>query len=186
MMDRRIDSRSEIDRRLRTMLKRHEEKARAERHWFSRLRHGGTANGNEKSTGELVFAGCGLALGTFCALLPWYALLNHGQFGIHLEGSGSAEQIGASVDPLATGTLSNRVVSRAAPGVDRQPYPGGNQVFHLVHVANGRAILEDDTGAFVVGPGSRLPDDSRVASIEERDGTWVVVTTTERVIPLRP
>ena len=37
-------------------------------------------------------------------------------------------------------------------------------------------MLEDDTGLFIVQPGSILPDNSRVATIEERDGRPVLVT----------
>jgi hypothetical protein len=37
-------------------------------------------------------------------------------------------------------------------------------------------MIEDDNGVYVVGPGSPLPDLSKVASVEERDGQWVIVT----------
>ena len=37
-------------------------------------------------------------------------------------------------------------------------------------------MIEDDTGLFVVQPGSMLPDNSLVATIEERDGRAVLVT----------
>jgi hypothetical protein len=53
-----------------------------------------------------------------------------------------------------------------------------------VHVANGRAMIEDDAGLWIVQPGSTLPDDSQVASIEKRDGKWVLVTSANRVIGL--
>jgi hypothetical protein len=36
----------------------------------------------------------------------------------------------------------------------------------------------------VVQRGSRLPDNSRVAGIEQRDGKWVLVTSADRVIEL--
>ena len=38
-------------------------------------------------------------------------------------------------------------------------------------------MIEDDAGLWVVQPGSMLPDSSRVAAIEQRDGKWVLVTT---------
>ena len=58
--------------------------------------------------------------------------------------------------------------------------------FRLVHVANGRAMIEDDAGLWVVQAGSMLPDSSRVAGIEQRDGKWVLVTSTDRVVALTP
>ena len=47
-------------------------------------------------------------------------------------------------------------------------------------IANGRAMIEDDTGLFIVQRGSILPDTSRVAAIEERDGRPVLVTDAGR------
>ena len=45
----------------------------------------------------------------------------------------------------------------------------------------GRALIEDDTGMYVVRVGSVLPDNSRLASIEQRDGKWIIVTSTGEV-----
>jgi len=70
--------------------------------------------------------------------------------------------------------------------VDQQPFPADVAQFRLVHVANGRAMIEDDTGLWVVQAGSMLPDSSRVAGIEKRGGKWVLVTSTERVVELTP
>ena len=72
----------------------------------------------------------------------------------------------------------------AAPGVDEQPFPPEINAFRLVHVANGRAMIADDSGLWVVQRGSRLPDNSRVAGIEQRDGKWVLVTSADKVIEL--
>ena len=63
--------------------------------------------------------------------------------------------------------------------------PGDEAQFRLVHVANGRAMIEDEAGS-AVQTGSTLPDLSRVASIEQRKGKWVLVTSTDRVIALTP
>jgi hypothetical protein len=65
-----------------------------------------------------------------------------------------------------------------------QPFPAAASEFKMVHVANGRAMIEDDTGLWVVQRGSVLPDSSRVASIEQRGGKWVIVTSTDKVIQL--
>ena len=47
-------------------------------------------------------------------------------------------------------------------------------------------MIEDEAGLWVVQTGSTLPDSSRVASIEQRNGKWVLVTSTDRVIALTP
>jgi hypothetical protein len=54
----------------------------------------------------------------------------------------------------------------------------------MVHVANGRAMIEDDAGLWIVQPGSILPDSSQVSSIERRNGKWVMVTSADQVIEL--
>ncbi|RWD95075.1 MAG: hypothetical protein EOS61_33005, partial [Mesorhizobium sp.] len=66
---------------------------------------------------------------------------------------------------------------------DEQPFPAASE-FKMVHIANGRAMIEDDTGLWIVQRGSVLPDTSRVASIEQRGGKWVIVTDADKVIEL--
>ena len=91
------------------------------------------------------------------------------------------------LDPLATGSaFSKKGGADAAPGLEEQPFPADVQQFRVVHVANGRAMIEDDAGLWVVQPGSLLPDSSRVASIEQRGGKWVLVTSNDRVIEVTP
>jgi hypothetical protein len=81
-------------------------------------------------------------------------------------------------DPLTTATVSNTGrEDDKGPPADQQPFPG-KSAFQLLHVANGRALIEDDTGMYVVRVGSLLPDSSRLASIEQREGKWVIVTST--------
>ncbi len=46
-----------------------------------------------------------------------------------------------------------------------------------MHVANGRALIEDAGGMYIVRVGSVLPDNSRLATLEQRDGKWVIVTS---------
>ena len=48
-----------------------------------------------------------------------------------------------------------------------------------------RAMIEDADGLWVVKVGSPLPNDSRVAAIEQRNGNWVLVTSAKDVIELR-
>jgi hypothetical protein len=159
--------------------------------------------------GDLVIAGLGLALGLGCALFPWYIFFNQDKFGIRalkFEGQRQREtgpiylgsqpdRVGApmtvedippmKLDLFATGTLPENDGEReGVQGLGEQPFPPEIAAFRLVHVANGRAMIEDDTGLWVVQRGSRLPDNSRVAGIEQRDGKWILVTSADKVIEL--
>jgi hypothetical protein len=51
-----------------------------------------------------------------------------------------------------------------------------------LHVANGRALIEDKSGMYIVRIGSVLPDNSRLATLEKRDGQWVIITSNGEVI----
>jgi hypothetical protein len=151
---------------------------------------------------DFVIAALGITLGLICALFPWYIFFNQEQFGVQaikFGGSGSnsgregggvvAQRSGPltakdvpnpEIDLFATGTVED---DPAPPPAD-QPFPAAASEFKMVHVANGRAMIEDDTGLWVVQRGSVLPDSSRVASIEQRGGKWVIVTSTDKVIQL--
>ena len=161
---------------------------------------------------DLVIAAFGIALGLTCAFFPWYIFFNQEKFGIRpmeFEGgigmSGPVgdgrrpQRIGAPIsvddvpvmqlDLFSTGTLPDEHSGDGgvgAPGLDQQPFPGDVAQFRLVHVANGRAMIEDEAGLWVVQAGSMLPDSSRVAGIEKRDGKWVLVTSTDRIVALTP
>ncbi len=54
--------------------------------------------------------------------------------------------------------------------------------YKLVHIANGRAMIEDEHGVTIVERGSRLPDNNQVAAIEQRDGRWVMVTSADEIL----
>lgn len=163
------------------------------------------------SRGDIALAALGIMLAVICALLPWYIFYNQDQFGIRAlkfegntgasAGAGTsprsrlspepmtlpelAPESNAGFDPVATGTLPADGPSRIPPpGIDEQPFPAGSGDFRLLHVANGRAMIEDDRGIWIVQPGSTLPDDSRVSSIERRDGRWVLVTDKDRVVAM--
>ena len=151
---------------------------------------------------DLTLAALGVTLGLICALFPWYIFFNPEEFGVRAmkfggRGDGTepivlgaqSERVGAPVaaqdvpsmklDLLATGTAAKddeEESMQGTPGLAEQPFPAPAVSFKLVHIANGRAMLEDDTGLFVVHPGSILPDGSRVTMIEERDGRPVLVT----------
>ncbi len=83
------------------------------------------------------------------------------------------------IDLRTTGTAAKEPEEENAegtPDLAEQPFPAPVASFRLVHIANGRAMLEDDTGLFIVEPGSMLPDSTRVKTIEQRDGRPVLVT----------
>ncbi|WP_217572226.1 hypothetical protein [Mesorhizobium sp. GbtcB19] len=154
---------------------------------------------------DFVIAALGITLGLICALFPWYIFFNQEQFGVQaikFGGSGSnagrvsggpqlvnsssadAPKTVPDLDLFATGTLPDEQEDPdKAPGLDQQPFPAASE-FKMVHVANGRAMIEDDTGLWIVQRGSVLPDSSRVVSIEQRGGKWVIVTSTDKVVPL--
>ncbi|RWO68860.1 MAG: hypothetical protein EOS17_16280 [Mesorhizobium sp.] len=153
---------------------------------------------------DFVIAALGITLGLICALFPWYIFFNQDQFGVQamkFGGTGSnpgragggvvaersapltAKDIpAANLDLLATGTVRDDANPAAAP--DEQPFPADAAKFRMVHVANGRAMIQDDAGLWIVQRGSILPDSSQVSSIEQRNGKWVMVTSADRVIEL--
>jgi hypothetical protein len=160
---------------------------------------------------DMVIVGSGLALAIGCALFPWYVFFNQEKFGVqamNFSGNEAGTTMPSdlvyppelvrrelnpgeipmlSLDLLSTGTLPDKddPASRGVPLAD-QPFPGEKRKveFSLVHVANGRAMIEDEDGLWVVQKGSTLPDASKVASIEKRDGVWVLVTDADRVIQM--
>lgn len=167
-----------------------------------------------KRTSDLTIAALGITLGLICALFPWYIFFNQEQFGVRamkFQGGGAPvtgpiavgpqpERVGAPMDVdevpvmdldlFATGTPKQaddeEEQEAAPPGVEEQPFPADIPQFRLVHVANGRAMIADDAGLWVVQRGSILPDSSRVITIEQRDGKWVIVTSDDRVIETTP
>lgn len=164
---------------------------------------------NPDRRSDLVIAGLGVGLGLFCALFPWYVFLNQEKFGVQaLQFSGSGQgtrpaRIAFSsryetveapfadedlpfgkLDPFVTASLPSDDVPRVASALADQPFPGDEATFSLVHVVNGRAMIEDETGLWVVQRGSLLPDNSRVASIELRGKKWVLVTSADKIVEL--
>jgi len=159
---------------------------------------------------DLTVAALGITLGLICALFPWYIFFNPDEFGIRamrFGGGGNGtmpivlgaqpDRVGAPVsidenpplelDLLSTGTAVKEKeepqdVGEAADV--EQAFPPPVATFRVVQIANGRAMLADDTGLFVVQPGSILPDSSRVESIEERAGRPVLVTDAGMVLEI--
>jgi hypothetical protein len=158
--------------------------------------------------GDLTIAALGVTLGLICALFPWYIFFNPEEFGVRavkFGGSGPGtepivlgaqpDRVGAPVasqditplelDLRTTGTASQEPEDEdGTPGLIEQPFPAPVASFRLVQIANGRAMIEDDTGLFIVEPGSVLPDSTRVRSIEQRDGRPVLITESGTVLEI--
>ncbi|QLF69355.1 flagellar protein [Peteryoungia desertarenae] len=161
-------------------------------------------------TVDRMIGGTGIALACAAALFPWYVFFNEEQFGVRLADWGPTRDLpegpGRNVFSVSPAALvdndddeednSNQVIvdqitTATIPtlGIERpegleaplmQPFPGRSS-FRLLHVANGRALIEDTSGMYMVRVGSILPDNSRVATLEQRDGKWVIVTSTGEV-----
>lgn len=162
------------------------------------------------STTDRILGLTGVALACAAAFFPWYVFFNEEKFGIRVaewgrtrdlpegpgrnvfsvsplamvdkDDEGGGESTGTTVDPLVTATVSKLGIEK--PGKNEmpeaQPFPGRSG-FRLLHVANGRALIEDNSGMYMVRVGSILPDNSRVATLEQRDGKWVIVTSTGEI-----
>ena len=157
--------------------------------------------GKRERRSDILIALAGTGLGLGCAMFPWYVFFNQEQFGVRaMQFSRAGEmppptvtyqppremppvdsaELPAALDLFATGTLPDAEKPAFLPPA-AQPFPGDVK-FQVVHIANGRAMIADGDGMWVVQTGSTLPDASRVAAIEQRDGQWVLVTNSDRVI----
>ncbi|WP_409364092.1 flagellar protein [Agrobacterium vitis] len=156
------------------------------------------------SSMDRMLAAVGVVLACSAAMFPWYVFFNPDKFGIHVEPMDRTrdlpqvdarnvfsvspmalvsredreQKVPDNLDPLTTATASD--IGRKDPDGEpvkiEQPFPGGG--FRLLHVSNGRAMIEDASGMFMVKIGSVLPDNSRVATLEQRNGKWVIITST--------
>ena len=91
-----------------------------------------------------------------------------------------------SVDDVTTATVQNSTASLPAKSNDladplNQPLPG-EAGYKLLHVVDGKALIQDASGMYVVKIGSVLPDNSRLSTIEKRGGDWVLITSKGDVI----
>ncbi|WEX08304.1 hypothetical protein [Chelativorans sp. AA-79] len=149
--------------------------------------------------GDWLLAAGGFALAGACALFPWYIFFNQDQFGVRplsLSGETTAAASGLAEDDASlameampqldffpTGTVP-QAPEHQPDTPPPQPYPGDRQAFRFIHLENGEAMIEDEDGFWIVRPGSPLPDGSRLARIERRRGTWLLVTSEEGEIAL--
>ena len=151
----------------------------------------------------------GIALAGAAAFFPWYVFFNEDKFGIHVaaidhtrdlpevaphnvmsvsplamtDRDGDAKKPELEFDPLVTATVPKQSDEKPAAKeetTEEQPFPA-KAGFRLLHVANGRALIEDASGMYMVRVGSILPDKSRLAVLQQREGKWVIVTSTGAV-----
>lgn len=163
-------------------------------------------------TEDILLGLFGVALGLGSAYFPWYVFFNQEKFGIRavkldseiqsVDGlSSSTPQIARIADPaevkeitsidldlLPTGTTppedKDKQSTGSVPSIVEQPFPHREASYRVVHIENGRAMIEDESGLWIVQRGSTLPDLSTVAAIEQRADGWVVVTSDKRVLSL--
>lgn len=157
--------------------------------------------------GDKVLVATGIALAAASAFFPWYVFLNADKFGVRTEEMGRTRDLPPGIgrpvvsvspmamtdsskddwikpdpmDALTTATASSLGETRTDNKFrEEQPLPGkGN--FRLLHVANGRALIEDSSGMYMVRIGSILPDNSKLATLEQRSGRWVIITSSGEV-----
>lgn len=158
-------------------------------------------------TTDKVLISVGVLMAAGAAFLPWYVILNQEKFALvavdremtrdmpetgprdvwnvspmSIPDKDAPKMTGLPADPLKTGTTPDDVKSvTKAPVADaNQPFP--DKTFVLLHVSNGKALIKDDKGVYLVQVGSALPDNSKLATIEERNGKTVIVTSDGSVI----
>lgn len=156
------------------------------------------------SFGDRLLVTAGVTLAALAAFFPWYVFLNPQEFSVPPLWQGNTRDLpetparevmsvspaamvddddadkAGDVDPVKTATVPNLGLEKKTGATPEksldQPLPAPTG-FRLMHVANGRALIEDASGLYIVRVGSILPDSSRLATLEQRDGEWVIVTS---------
>ncbi len=160
----------------------------------------------ESRTTDTMLATLGVMLAAFAAFFPWYVFVNPQYFKITGTSKGMVRDLPelpfrnvVSVSPMASKDNDSNSVPpesidqvRTASTPDTtesikskretgdalsQPFPAAESSFRLVHVANGKALIQDQRGMFVVGVGDVLPDNSRLSTLTQRDGVWAIITS---------
>ena len=141
---------------------------------LSPIRRLASAARRRYSRADIMLFASGIALSAVCAFFPWYVFFNQQQFGVRgvkmdMPSSGSIStgvgpagrnvgpipdlaREGSSLDTFTTGTLAEpgEQDEENSTAAIEQPFPAPVQEFELVHIANGRAMIQDDMGLFVV------------------------------------
>lgn len=155
-------------------------------------------------TADRIIGWSGASLALMAAFFPWYVFVNEDKFGLEAlrqlvsgdaaqpsrtaaldnSGSGISERPRLSTlprpaDDIVTGTVpaaEEDAATDVKQDIPEQPFPSAPRGFRLLKVIKGQAMIEDATGIYVVHKGDVLPDRTKVAELERRDGKWVLVT----------
>ena len=157
-------------------------------------------------TTDRIIGWSGAVLALAAAFFPWYVFVNEEKFGLEAlramlsqeaavpsrrattnDSSGGIPDrtlqaaLPPAEDSLVTGTVpaeSSDKDDNTEQALPAQPFPAAPRAFRLLKVIKGQAMIEDATGIYVVHKGDVLPDQTKVADLEQRDGKWVLVTNT--------
>lgn len=154
-------------------------------------------------TTDRIIGWSGAALAVLAAFFPWYVFVNEDKFGLDylrqmVSGDPAVPSRNGALDNASQGIAdrrlnaalpepADRIVTGTVPAEEEpsdtgeqvmpaQPFPAALRVFRLLKVIKGQAMIEDATGIYVVRRGDVLPDQTKVAKLEQRDGKWVLVT----------
>ena len=82
-----------------------------------------------------------------------------------------------------TGSVPDRTATTAA--VKDQSKPAIVEGWVLRDIYRGRALVENRSGLYEVGPGGSLPGIGKVETITQQNGRWVVVTPKGLIVSMR-
>ncbi|HWU61393.1 MAG TPA: hypothetical protein VN112_05150 [Ensifer sp.] len=112
---------------------------------------------------------------------PVFSVSPSASININQRPPALAMQVPPGLDDITTATVpgedADRKRPRADPGSLDQPMPAAANSFRLLHVAGGRALVEDGRGVYMVGIGEFLPDNSKLVSIERQGEQWLLTTS---------
>lgn len=112
---------------------------------------------------------------------PVFSVSPSASININRRPPSLAMQVPPGLDDITTATVpgedaDNKKGRGDTGGID-QPMPSAAGSFRLLHVAGGRALVEDTSGIYMVGIGEVLPDNSKLVSIEQQGGQWILTTS---------
>jgi hypothetical protein len=154
-------------------------------------------------TTDRIIGWSGAVLALAAAFFPWYVFVNEDKFGLEalramvsgdpavpsrrstLDGNSNGipdrkTALAPAGDDIVTGTVpaAEEPTTDSEQALPAQPFPSAPRGFRLLKVIKDQAMIEDATGIYVVHKGDILPDQTKVAALEQRDGKWVLVTDT--------
>jgi hypothetical protein len=83
-----------------------------------------------------------------------------------------------------TGSVPERPATATAPAKD-QSKPAVVEGWVLRDIYRGRALVENRSGLYEVGPGGELPGIGKVETITRQNGRWVVITPKGLIVSMR-